>query len=83
MEQFSEKSLSDLAQSAIAMGRIIEAHTDQNDVVCRVVVELPEWVRNQAVQASIAQLWQEKGFMASVTKDGLLIVDGVSDDACH
>lgn len=79
MQMTDEKTRGDLARSASALGRIIEAHTDHLDVICKVVVELPEWVRNQEVRQSVAELWQERGFIASVTKDGFIIIDGVRD----
>lgn len=81
MMQMTEKTRSDLARSATAMGTIIEAHADERDVVLKVVVQLPEWVRNPEVRQSVAELWQEGGFIASVNAEGLLIIDGVKDVA--
>lgn len=83
MHLVDEKSRMDMARSASALGRIIEAHTDHRDVICKVVVELPEWVKNQEVRQSVAELWQAQGFIASVTKEGYIIVDGVRDGQTH
>jgi hypothetical protein len=77
MNALTEKSLNDLARSATAMGKIVEAHTDAQDVITKVVVELPEWVKDPQVRRSVAEYWQADGFIANVTKDGLLIVDGM------
>ena len=77
MMHLQEKALHDLARSATSMGKIIEAHADEQDVICKVVVELPEWVKDPQVRRSVAELWQQDGFIATVTKDGLLIVDGM------
>lgn len=79
MITMDEKTRSDLARSASAMGKVIEAHADERDVVRKVVVQLPEWVQNPEVRQSVAQHWNEAGFVASVGSDGLLIVDGVKD----
>ncbi len=77
MTHLSEKALTDLARSATAMGKVVEAHADTQDVICKVVVELPEWVKNPQVRRSVAEFWQNDGFIATVTKDGLLIIDGL------
>lgn len=79
MMQLDEKMRGDLAKSATAMGKIVEAHTDDNDVILKVVVRLPEWVKNEEVRESVVQMWQQDGFVASVDKEGYLIVDGVKD----
>ncbi len=83
MMQLNDKARLDLARSASAMGRIIEAHCDERDVVCKVVVEMPEWVQNPEVRHSVLELWQGKGFLATITKDNLLIIDGVKDGTRH
>ena len=80
MMHMDEKTLIDLARSATAMGKIIEAHADHHDVIRKVVVKLPEWVKNQEVRESVVRMWHEQGFIASVDKEGLLIVDGMKDD---
>lgn len=77
MMHLPEQSISDLARTATAMGEIIEAHADHQDNICKVVVQLPEWVRNPEVRRSVADKWHQDGFIATVTKDGLLIVDGL------
>ena len=79
MMHMDEKTRSDLARSASAMGKVIEAHADKFDVVHKVVVQLPEWVQNPEIRQSVAEHWNEAGFVASVGSDGLLIVDGVKD----
>ena len=83
MMHLDEKMRGDLARSATAMGKIIEAHADDNDVIRKVVFELPEWVKTDDVRQSVADLWQQNGFVATVTKDGLIIVDGVKDGLQH
>lgn len=77
MTGLSPKAIQDLAHSAIGMGRVVEAHADADDIVRKVVVELPEWVKNPEVRERVSTLWQERGFIASVNKEGLLIVDGI------
>lgn len=79
MMHMDEKMRGDLARSASAMGKVIEAHADERDVVRKVVVQLPEWVQNPQIRQSVAEHWNEAGFIASVGSDGLLIVDGVKD----
>lgn len=83
MVSLDEKTREDLARSASAMGRVIEAHADNRDVVRKVVVQLPEWVQNPEIRQSVAQHWNDAGFVASVGADGLLIVDGVKDHVRH
>ena len=74
--QMSHKSVTDLARSAIAMGTVIEAHADERDVVRKVIVSLPEWVQNDLVKARVSGLWQERGFIANINQEGLLVIDG-------
>ncbi|MBN67226.1 MAG: hypothetical protein CMM94_06650 [Rickettsiales bacterium] len=81
MMEVSAKTLGDLARSATAMGKIVEAHTDNKDTVSKVVVSLPEWVQNQDIKQSVTEYWQERGFMASINKDGLLVIDGMIGEA--
>lgn len=77
MKTLDEKALNGLARSASAMGKIIEAHADWEDRVCKVVIELPETMQNAQLREAIAQLWLQDGFIASVSQDGYLMIDGL------
>tara|TARA_B100001750_G_C15329598_1_gene506550 strand:+ start:317 stop:706 length:390 start_codon:yes stop_codon:yes gene_type:complete len=66
-----------MAQALSASSRIIEAHTDTKDVICRVVLQVDEAARAPQMREAMSQLWQERGFVASMTRDGFLTVDGL------
>lgn len=72
-------SIQNLARCAIATSHIEEAHADETDTVRKVVIALPEWAKNPSVAREIAQLWQAEGFIASVNREGWLLIDGIKE----
>jgi hypothetical protein len=78
MMTLHEQGLKDLARAASATGRIIEAHSDEADRICRVVVEMREGLQNPQLREATLQLWMADGFIASVSRDGgYLMIDGL------
>lgn len=77
MLTLNEDVLQDLARSTSAVGKIIEAHAGWDDTVCKVVIELNESLQNMQLREAITQLWTADGFIASVSRDGFLMIDGV------
>lgn len=76
MVTLSEESVLPLARSMAAMGRIIEAHADQHDRVRKVVVEMNDGLNNLQLRDAMIQLWYDDGFLASISQDGYLIIEG-------
>ncbi len=79
MMQLTEQSIHDLARCAIATATIEEAHADDQDIVRKVVIALPEWAQNAVVRKEIAGLWQHQGLIASINGEGYLMIDGVKE----
>ena len=79
MVHLTQQSLHQLARATCAMGKIIEAHADQEDRVCKVVIELNESMQHFPLREAIVQLWHADRFLVSVSKDGLLMIDGMRD----
>lgn len=78
MFTLEETSLRPLAYASCATARIIEAHTDRHDTICRVVLEIGDAMRNIQLREAILQLWMQDGFMASASRDGChLFIDGL------
>lgn len=73
-------SIQNLARCAIATAHIEEAHADETDTVRKVVIALPEWSKNPMVGREIARLWQEEGFIASINREGWLMIDGIKEN---
>lgn len=81
MQTLDEQALGDLARSISASGRIIEAHADRDDTVCKVVIELGDALHNLQLREALLQLWYADGFIATTSRDGLLLIDGLRDSA--
>ena len=80
MITLQEQGLSDLARAASATGKIIEAHSDNEDRICRVVVQMGDQLRNMQLCEAILQLWMQDGFIVSTSRDkGYLMIDGLRD----
>ena len=79
MTLLHEQGLKDLARASSAAGRIIEAHSDKDDQICRVVIEMSEGgLRNAQLREAVLQLWMADGFIASISRDGqFLMIDGL------
>ncbi len=78
MMTLQEQGLKDLARAASATGRIIEAHSDEADRICRVVIEMRDGLQNPQLREATLQLWMADGFIASVSRDGgYLMIDGL------
>lgn len=78
MMTLHEQGLKDLARAASATGRIIEAHSDEADRICRVVVEMREGLQNPQLREATLQLWMADGFIVSISRDGgYLMIDGL------
>lgn len=78
MVTLHEQGLTDLARASSATGQIIEAHSDDNDRICRVVIEMSDSLLNPQLREATMQLWMADGFIASISRDGhFLMIDGI------
>jgi hypothetical protein len=78
MNHMEDTSVAMMAQALSATGKMIEAHANEKDEICRVIIQLGDAARDPSVRKAITQLWMQDGFFASVSGDGLLMVEGLN-----